>query len=315
MPLLRRVAVLAAKVEGTVGTAETLTASEAAFNVFNPQLNPTIDFQNREGQGAFSPITGVPAARGGSCSFELEFTGRTGSSGGSVPAWASTFLPACGFVDDGTGLFQLKSEGPGTTTSNPRTLTIGRYVNGVRKILRGCMGNVVMTFPTGRKAMLRFTFTGVWVAQTDATILAPTYPTATPKRFANTGALSLGGTAIKPESISIDLGNQVILREDANQEAGYCNAIVTGRNITGTMNPEAELVATEDPYGDWLARTEKALNIQLGTGVGKIDIDLPKTQATNVQEGDRGGLLTDEITFIANRNASAGNDDLTIDFN
>ena len=53
MPLLRRKRVLAAAIEGTVGTAESLDAGDGAMNVYNAVIQPGITAIQREGQGGF----------------------------------------------------------------------------------------------------------------------------------------------------------------------------------------------------------------------------------------------------------------------
>jgi hypothetical protein len=47
--LLRQRRVLAAQLEAVVGTAETLTADDALFNVFDPVIQPNINFIERPG--------------------------------------------------------------------------------------------------------------------------------------------------------------------------------------------------------------------------------------------------------------------------
>ena len=311
VPLLLRRRVLAAKIETTVGTAETLTAAEAAMNIFEPTINPTIEFEERPGQGVFSPLPGVLGAYGATTSFQTEITGR-GSSGGSVPLWASTFLPACGFVDNGSGVFGPVSKAPGV--GGVKTVTIGAYQDGVFKRIRGAMGTFVITLVAGKIARIQFTFTGIWDAPTDAAMLAPTYPTVSPLRFVSS-QLAVGSWNPKLSELSIDAGNQVALREDAGDASGFCSAVIGNRRTTGSMNPEASLVADNDNYGDWLGRTEQALGLQLGSGVNRVDIDAPKLQFTNTQEGDRNNIKIDTIEFQLNRSAAAGDDDLTIDFN
>lgn len=313
-PLLRKRRVLAAKVETTPGTAESLTSSEGVFNVFEPDFNPNIEFEERMGQGVFSPLPGVLGAYGGTVTFQTEVTGR-GSSGGSVPSWASVFLPACGLVDDTNGVFELFSRPPGV--AGVKTLTIGAYQDGLFKRLRGCMGNAVFNFVSGKIARVTFTFTGIWDDPSDVALITPTYPTVSPLRFVSAGLLIGGSGGWTPvlSEMSIDLGNQVILREDANDSSGYCHAVITGRRCVGTMNPEAALVATEDTYGNWTSRTERAMALQLGSGTNRVDFDAPKLQVTNVQEAERNGLQVDQVDYQLNRSAAAGDDELTIDFN
>lgn len=308
MPLIKRKHVLAAKIETTSGTAESLSASDAAFNVFDLNMQPTIAMTPRPGNGSFSSMVSIRELSGGTCTFRTEVYG-TGAGG--VPGWASTFLPACGWVAS-TGTFSPKTEAPGT---NVKTLTLGAYIDGKKKIMRGCAGTFRMIFETGKIAVIEWTFTGVWVNVTDDTILAPTYPTALPLRVGN-ATFSIGSWSPCFARLEIDAGNTVILRECAtNSDAsGYAAAMITDRSVTGTIDPESTLVATADPYGDWVASTERALAFDLENATDKFAVNAPKLQITNVQEAERNGIVTDTISFQCNRSAAAGNDELTIVF-
>lgn len=306
MALLKRVRVLAAKVEATSGTAETLLAAQAAINAYDVEIQGEIEFIERPRQGSFGRLPGVLGPRGGKCTFKTDLYGD-GAAG--VPLWASTFLPACGFVDSG-GVFSPTSEPPG---SNVKTATIGVYENGLLKKLRGAAGTFKLMFPTGKPAFIEWEFTGVWVAPTDAAILAPTYPTIIPLRTSN-ATFTIASWAPCFESLEIDAGNNVILRECATSSdgSGYAAGLVTDRKPVGKVNPEAALVATKDNYGLWIAGTEEALSIALTDGTDTITVAAPKAQRVNVQEGDRNMIQTDEIDFQCN--ASAGDDELTITF-
>ena len=308
MPLLRRKSVLAAKIESTSGTAESLAAADAAFNVFDLTMTPTIAMTPRPSQGSFSSLPAVPELYGGTCTFRTEIYG-TGAGG--VPGWASTFLPACGWTAAG-GVFTPKSEAPG---SNVKTLTIGAYIDGNRMLMRGCAGTFSMTFETGKIAVINWTFTGVWAGQSAVALLAPTYPTALPLRVGN-ATFSIGAWSPCWQSLTIDAGNTVVLRECAtnSDSSGYAAAIITDRLPTGTINPEAEADGTKDNYDIWTAMTEEALAFDLENATDKFAIAAPKLQRTNVAAGDRNGVLTDEITFQMNKSAAAGNDELSFTF-
>jgi len=234
-----------------------------------------------------------------------------------VPTWADTFLPACAFIKaDET--FGPQSRAPGAAGSSTKTLTIGFYEDGRFKVLAGCMGTFVMRLPAGGNAQIEWTFTGVWVAPTDVAILAPDYPAVAPLRFGG-GTFTVDEYEFMVSELTIDAGQEVTLRQDATNIAGYISAIVTGRRIVGAMDAEAKLVATKDAYGEWLARTEQALVIQLNNGAGSangniIDVAAPKLQITNITNGDREGLRLDNIEFQLNRSLDAGDDELTITF-
>src|SRR6056297_2582972 len=133
MPLLKRKRVLAAKVEGTIGTAETLTTAEGAFNVYDLMIQPTIEVEDRPAQGSFNQLAGVAGARLGTATFRTDLA----YDGTNIPSWASVLLPACGWVLS-TATFNPTSEAPG---SNVKTLTIGGYIDGLFKQIYGAVGS------------------------------------------------------------------------------------------------------------------------------------------------------------------------------
>lgn len=304
--LLRRKRTLAAKIETTVGEAETLANADGAFNIFDAKMVSDLENEERIGQGSFSRLPSVPGALGGTCTFTTELLG-----GSSDPKWATVFLPACGYVGT-TGVYAPVTGAPGGS-GGVKTITIGLYEDGRLKQMRGCMGNAVFKFTAGKKVMIEFTFRGIWDEPVDASILTPTYPTTAPLRFVSS-SLAIGSWSPKASEVTIDLGNNVVLREDSADASGYVSAVVTDMNPTGTIDPEAELITDNDTYGDWLSRAEAALAIALGATNNGVDFDAPKLQFSKVDDGDRNLLQTDPITFQLNRSASAGDDHLTITF-
>jgi len=303
MPLLKKIRTLAAKVETTIGTAESLTGAEGVFNAYNLMMQATIPVEVRESQGSFGHIAGVPGARTGVATFRTDL----GHDGTTVPNWATVLLPACGWVNS-AGTFTPRSEAPGT---NVKTLTIGCYMNGLYKKIAGAVGTFNMVFPNGRMAYIDWTFTGVWQAPTDTAIITPTYPTTeTPLRAASM-TTTYDSVAFCFEQLSLDAGNQVVMRECSTNVSGYVSGIITDRNPVIKANPESVLVATQDRFGQWLAGTEAALSIAIGSA---ITLTIPKAQVTNLQEGDRNRVVIDEIEWSANKNGVTADQEVSIVF-
>ncbi|MBX3435549.1 MAG: hypothetical protein KF847_19705 [Pirellulales bacterium] len=308
--LLRRRRLIAAKIETVPGVAESLAGADAAFNAANVIAQPNVEFNDREGQAGFSSLSGVMGARSGQVTFDIELA--TDGSGGN-PGWATTFLPACGVVNPASTTWSPRSMGPGGS-GQPKTITIATYIDGVRKLLRGCMGNAVFDFTDGKPAKVSFTFTGIWDSPTDVALLAPTYPAVRPIRMMG-ATITADATALPPvQQFTLDLGNEVQMREDAANPSGYAHAVIVARNVRGSVNPEEKLVATRDIYGDWLAMTERSLLFQVGNTNNQIVVAVPKWQARNVQESERNGLVVADIEWQANRSASAGDDEITFTF-
>lgn len=310
MPLLRRKSVFAAKVESTIGTAESLTASEGVYNAMDFTIQPAIAMTRREGQGGFQYLPSMPEGMTGTCTLKHELT----YDGTNVPSWASVLLPACGWVNSG-GAFTPRTEAPG---SNVKTLTIGHYKDGKLALLSGAMGTFTITLETGKTAYITFTFTGKYSSnETDTALIAPTYPTVLPLRFA-TGALTFNSVNLCTSSVSVDAGNSVIMREcvDATDRSGYKSALVTNRAPVITADPETELVATQDRDALWLASTPQALSITINGPApsSTIVISAPKAQLENKQQGNRSDLLVDDLTWLASAGATVDTE-LSITFN
>lgn len=305
--MLTRKKVFAAKVETTAGTAETITSSEGVYNALDFDIQPNIAMTRREGQGGFNYLASMPEGMQGTCKIkhEMHYDGTT------IPTWASVLLPACGWVDT-AGTFSPVSEGPG---SSVKTLTLAHYKDGKRVLLSGAMGTFKMVFPTGKVAYIEFTFTGKYSTnETDTALIAPTYPTTLPMRFA-AGALTWNSVALCTSSVEVDAGNTVIMREcvNATDRSGYVSALVTDRAPIITADPESVLVATQDRDAHWLSSLPYAMVIQLGTAGGAVTVNAPKAQLENKQQGDRNKLMVDNLTWLATK-GSGVDTELTIVF-
>ena len=312
MPLLMKQRLVAAKNETTLGTDSAPTATDATMNAYDVLMEPTLEYIARMGQGSAARITGSIGKQHGTCTFK---TPLSGNGAAASAGWLDVLLGGCGYIE-ATDTFSPNTAPPSTTagTGVNHTLTIATYEDGLRKVIVGAMGTCRMVFDSGQNVVMEWTFTGAWGGVTDAAILAPTYDAVLPQQF-RSAVLTIGGAA--PGCVSnlvIDLGNTVELRDCATSSTGYETALITDWNVNGSWNPESRLVATEDVFGLWLAGTEEAFSLALTDGTDTITIAMPKVQRTDIKPGSRGDNQTDEITWQANRNAAAGDDQLTIDF-
>jgi len=302
MALLRRRRVLSVKQEATVGTDASPGVNDAVFNAYDVDIQPAIDYDDREGQGGFGMLTGTLGPYKGTVKFKTDLLGGTSSE----PTTFSTLMPACGYVG-ASHVYGPVSAAPGV--SGVKSVTIGVYADGKLKKLKGAMGTAVFNFTAGKRVSIDWTFTGVWVAPIDSALIAPTYPSTAPLRFTSSG-FTINSVSLKLSTLTIDLGNQVEMREDSTQASGYISAIITGRKIVGKLDPEASTVATNDVYGQWLAGAAVgALALSMGTAGDEVSIAAPVLQYMNMQEGDRNKIEVDEADFQCVRNA--GDDELT----
>jgi hypothetical protein len=302
--------VLAAKIETTVGTPITLAAADAAMNIYNPVIQCTTEMEQREGQGGFNYLPGIPEGMQATCTIKHALT----YNGTDIPNWAAVLLPACGWVDT-AGVFSPVTQGPGGA-GGVKTLTIGQYKDGKLQLISGAMGTWKIVAPTGKQAMIEFTFTGKYSTnETDEALIAPTYPAVLPLRVA-AGALTFNSVNLCTSNVEFDAGNTVVMREcvNATDRSGYVSAVVTNRAPVITADPESVLVATQNRDSLWLTSSPQAFSMRIGTVGSSVTIAAPKAQLENKQQAERNGMSTDDLTWLCSR-GSAADTELTITFN
>lgn len=301
MPLLKRKTVFAAKVEASNGVAESLTNAEGGYNAYDVSIVPTIALERRERQGTFASNPHVPGARMGRCTFKTDFAWDGLSP---LPAWLTTLLSGCGYVNSG-GTITPRSEAPG---SNVKTLTIGAFQDGYYRRIAGAVGTFKITFPTGRPIVFDWDFQGQYIDEEDETIIAPTYPTAKPIRFAN-ATVELNNVAMRVESVVFDAANEIKLLEDASTVTGYKFGVVVDRVPKVTINPESVLAATQNRWAAWIDATSWAFELDVpGPGDSVFTLDFDNAQIINKQPADRGKIMVDQIDLVANFGATADTD-------
>jgi hypothetical protein len=310
MVMLRRKRVLAAALETTVGTPVDLTVTHTGFNAYDIEIQASIDLEEREAQGAFNYLPHLPGAQMGEVTFKTDVS----FSGSAIPSWATTFLPACGWVES-QEKFTPRSAPPGTTTSTPRTITIGVFEDGLRKRLSGAMGNFVIQFPAGKTAFIEWTFTGCWMAPNDVALVSPTYATEKGLRYASS-TTTFDAFALNLENLSFDSGNNVVMRESAVGTSGYISALVSNRKPTFTANPESVLIDSQSRFNQWITSAEAVLGVAIPgpIALSNFKVSAQKAQINTLQEGNRNDIQTDEITWTCNKNGTDNDQEAEIFF-
>ena len=298
---------VAVKIENTAGTAESLSDSDFALLAFDPQINQNTSFTSRTPAGMGpGQLKGVPEERMGTASFQIEVKGS--GTAGTLPKWAEQALIASGFKDDGTGVLN-----PIIALADQKPATIGIYEDGLLKKLRGAMANATIEGEFGKRALISFEFSGIWVAPSDmGTEPAPTLPSESPLRVA-AATFNIASAAKKISNFSLDLGNDIQMRPSVADESGLAHAYLADRAPTISFDPEADLVANDDVFGDWIGGTEAALSINLGSTSGnQVGISGDRLQYIDPQETTRQGMIAHEMS--AQLNAASGNDEISFDF-
>lgn len=170
----------------------------------------------------------------------------------------------------------------------------------LRKII-GAASTFNIELETRGVGKLNFTTTGILPANPTnvADPGAATFDSVRPRPFINADAY-LGGTKVKFRSFGLDIGAEVQQSDDPAAQYGFFIAGVTARNITGSINPNLELLTSRNNLADFLAGTSRALWVRWGSTAGnRISIFIPSALYTGAEPSDTDGFNAENLPFKA----------------
>jgi len=304
--MIRRRCQIAAKIEEVEGTAITLAAADVISNTYEAKYDPDIKyFKRNPSRASLSQAGGRTGQKSSKISFKVDLHGS--GSKGVAPSYGK-LLKACGFGE-------AIGEGA-TVTYTPASdaipcLTMAMYIDGVIKRIKGARGTVRFVHKVGEPVMMEFEFTGVLdFMATGAMLTAVSYATTVPPAFLN-ATLLLDSYAAIVSGLTIDIANEIALRDSANGADGYISAVITGRDPKGSIDPETCLTATYDLLTKLKADTLMMFTETLGTVDGnKFIITAPKVQYTGMKDAERSGIDVTalDLAFCM----SSGDDEISI---
>ena len=194
-----------------------------------------------------------------------------------------------------------------TSATANTSVSIWMYLDGQLVVAKGCRGNVEFSFNATDRCMMNFTFTGVLDRFTNSAtnLTGAAGGNKVPPVFSGAGfGINSVGTALYTggifSTLSIDVGNELIYRDDANAADGVKEVSIAGRQSTMTFNPDADM-ATSGNYANFmsdfvtgsLARAEFRLGAAAEDGNSFL-FKMPALQWTGVADGDRDNLTVYE---------------------
>lgn len=217
-----------------------------------------------------------------------------------------------------------QSDGDGSS------LSMYLYRHGRSWNLRGARGTVDFQFTATDRLIMSFTFQGALYSIANASKLTGINPgNSVPSVFVDAelkinehGAEATAWTGANFESLTLSMGNSVVLRPDANNASGFKSAIINGRNptLSGTFDSVVGGTTSSTVF-DWakMLATAPSVRAEWKTGTGMDAKSLlfraPALQVTGDSADDRetveassieakltGGLYGDSVV------ASSGDD-------
>lgn len=225
--------------------------------------------------------------------FDVEMKGAGGAI--DVPPEFGPLLRACGF---GETIAPATDVQYAPVSSGHESITIYYFQDGIRYNVVGVRGNVSFNLETGALGKMTFTLTGHVDAVTDVALASPTYVTTVPAALISVPFV-IGGFGAIINAITWDMSNTIAMPPDISASDGFAEVQLTQRDPNGSYDPEAELLAVDDPLTD----LEDGTVLVIGTGViggtlgNRYEIDIPASSYRDVSPGDRDGIRTYDIPF------------------
>jgi len=306
MPLFHQRTQIAAKIEGSEGSAETLAAADAFLAFPSGEPDPKIDMYERNPfRATLSPLQSVPGKRSGKLPFQIELAGS--GTAGTAPPWGK-LMKGCAF---GETIVGGTSVAYAPASAAIPSLTLAAYMDGTIHKIWGARGTLKLALEVGKPGLLNFDFQGADFSHLDGALLTGvTYTTVVGPAFLG-ATFTIDGLAFWVEKVEFDIANVLALRPDPNSVSGYKSVLITGRKGKITLDPELILASSKDIWTMWKNGSVVALNAVLGATPGNIiTIGAPKFQIQDAKFGERSGNRTVPLTALMAMNA--GDDEFTI---
>lgn len=196
-------------------------------------------------------------------------------------------------------------------SSTNKSYTVAVFQDGVKHIIKGARGNMRLTGAVGEPIQMQCEYIGALDSTADVALLSGVvYPASVPPQLLGV-QLAFGAYAPIFENFSLDTGNSLNPRRNANDASGVISTRITGRTVTGSIDPEATSVADEDWFGKLSASTQTTMSLQAGSASGNaFKIVAPHTQYANISGASRNEILTNNVDLRCNE--FNGDDDVAI---
>lgn len=185
-----------------------------------------------------------------------------------------------------------------TSTAIPSG-TMWIYTDGLLYQFVGCRGTCPLTLTSGGPGKLSFRFQGMFSSKTDAALPVATYDTTRPPVWKE-GSLTINSVIAAGQALSVDPGNNLVMPDNPNASEGFDPAIITARQVRGSISPKETLVATRNTMLAFRSSTKQPLQAWFGLVAGnRIGITIPSALYLNQGPIDSNGYQVIEVPFHA----------------
>lgn len=301
------VAVAAETTYGTVGLTYQILAYDVDLDVIGDILERPIV------RDTLSPAPHVTGMKEMACTFKTEIRA---TNGGTAPEM-DALLQGCGFATathTGTAeiTYSLKS-----IEDAIKSTSIFVYKDGTQHKILGARGNVKFIFEAGKYGVAEWEFKGIY-QNTGVAMTTPDMAgidTTKPPIIYNSSFQIAGFTPVCSKC-ELDVGNEVIRRDDLNATFGVKSFNIIGRKGTMKFRADAVVESSNPFWGDWAGDVVDTFAINAGSA--------PQGQQCrfsgffqynkNKYADDNGQVVYDCDAALVTSDINAADNELTIKF-
>jgi hypothetical protein len=307
--MLKTRAIVLAKVEASYGVDPTPTAALNAILCEEPEIE-TIAKKLERNHTRSNYGANVPVNVGEGCKITFG-TEVKGSGALGVAPEIGPLLRACNFTETINAGVDVDYD-PNSAGSAGESVTLYFYRHDLLHKVVGCRGTFKLEVKAGEYGKLNFEFTGIYAGAIDGSIPSQTVNQTLPPVFVS-ASLSIDSYAAVVENLSIDIGNEIGKRPDANAATGILEYFIKDRKASAEIDPEVVALATKDFHAMWENSSQVAFAATIGqTGGNKCVISAPKVVVDELKYGDRESQLIYAMPLILTPNA--GDDEVQFKF-
>jgi hypothetical protein len=176
-------------------------------------------------------------------------------------------------------------------SDNLQSITLVMHKDGVMHQMPGAYGTFDVTAQSGNYATIKWTFTGNFIEAVDDPNPSPVFERQLPSQV-ELARLDVGNFPAVVEKFTFNQMNDVQIRADITAADGYIGTRIVSRKPEGGINPEADLVANNDFWGQLAAATGVPFQMRVGHTPGNTVWFLaPNSQYSGLTYADRNGIL------------------------
>jgi hypothetical protein len=298
--------ILLVDIEGTYGTAASMTGADA-LKLSELDVTPLeIELIDRELiTGSFGNTEKVRGAKMSRANFGVELAGSGAAT--TAPRFGR-LLRACGFAQN------ITTDVAYTPVSSTfEAVTLAFYADGILHTIRGARGTFTISLTAKQIPKINFEMTGLYTAASAQTNVTATFgQQANPLvvSAANTTPVSVHGYAACIESLELNLANEVVHRD----LAGCTEKVeITDRKPEGTVVIERPTFAQKNYFAALDDQTLGVVSFQHGQAAGNtVVVNMPSVNLGGATYSESEGVLMLNVPFMPN--PVSGNDEITLTF-